>query len=102
MRANWPSVSLGVLVAAILGVPLQRRQRGLVGGGRFRARRRGGAQITHQPVLQSVHPAVHGEFLPAFPGIAHYRGLADIGYLLDHVAVSYTHLRAHETDSYLV
>ncbi len=49
---------------------------------------RHGQKVTHQSVLEPVHPAVHGQRLTAVPCVADDRRLADVGDLLDHVELA--------------
>lgn len=48
----------------------------------------GDIKVSQEPVLQSVNPAVHREFLIAFPRVARDRGVANIQDLLDDVQLA--------------
>ena len=60
----------------------------MVGGIGIADRGSGEVQVADESVFEAVNPAVNGEFLAAFPGVAHDGGLADIGYLLDDIELA--------------
>src|SRR5215211_3021042 len=45
-------------------------------------------EVAQQALMQAVDPAMHGEFLAAFPCIAGNAGVADVGDLLDNVQLA--------------
>src|SRR5687768_12080109 len=45
-------------------------------------------EIAQEAVADAVDPAVDGQFLAAFPGVARDRGLADVGDLFDDVELA--------------
>src|SRR5680860_269965 len=89
-RARWPlhmSAMAGIPQVGIRLIPVPHHVLGLNGDG--------------QGVLGTGDQFVVGEHLdPGQVAVVGAQGLAQ--FLLGHVVVSYTHLRAHETDSYLV
>src|SRR5690606_34718841 len=71
--------------SAVLAVdPDPRQRRTVLVGQRLRAVHVQ-AEVVHAAVAQGVYPAVHVHLLPARPGVAHDRGLAHVGHLLEHV-----------------
>src|SRR5690348_2044143 len=63
-------------------------QRGRVHGVDFVMRRHRDVEVAQQTVVQSVDPAVDGQFLSTLPGVANDRRLADVQNLLDHVELA--------------
>src|SRR6267143_5214776 len=45
-------------------------------------------QVSQKPILHPVNPAMHCQFLSAFPGVAGNIGAADVGHLLYNVQLA--------------